>query len=175
MATARQRHVRTAVTLAVLCVVLGFMGIYGVKAATAPLPSGGGSAKGCSGAEKQVDRFVRRSEVQVSVFNAGRRKGLAGKTLQRLEDGGFRAGAAGNAPRKAKVRRAVVWTTRKDDTGARLVAAALGRRTKVVVTETDLGPGIDVLVGNKFRHLNRKAPKKLRLPQPKTTCVDVGA
>lgn len=175
MASPAQRHLRTAVVLLVLCGVVAFMAVYGVKAATAPLPGSGSSAENCSAAEKQVKRFVKRPEVQVSVFNAGRREGLAGKTLDRMERAGFRPGAAGNAPRKAKVRRAEVWTTRQDDTGAQLVARALGRRTKVVVTETDLGPGIDVLVGNNFRRLDPKAPAKLRLPKPKTTCIDIGS
>jgi hypothetical protein len=172
---AGNRHARTAVTLLVLCGVLAFMVVYGVKAATAPLPGSSSPTKDCSAAEKEVKRFVRRSDVEISVYNAGTRQGLATKTLDRLERAGFRPGEAGNAPRKAKVRRAVVWTTRAHDTGALLVARALGRNTKVVVTETDLGPGIDVLVGNKFRGVDRKAPERLRLPKPETTCVDIGA
>jgi hypothetical protein len=156
--------------------VLAFMVVYGVKAATAPLPgSGSGPSKDCSAAEKEVQRFVRRPQVEVSVFNAGRRQGLASETLQRLEGAGFRAGEAGNAPRRTKVRRAVVWTTRQHDTAAQLVARALGRHTKIVVTDTDLGPGVDVLVGNAFRRLDRSAPNKLRLPRPEKTCVDIGA
>lgn len=176
MATARQRQTRTAVTLLVLCGVLVFMMVYGVKAATAPLPGSSSSpTRDCSAAEKQVTRFVKRSAVEVSVFNAGRRAGLAGKTLDRLEHAGFRAGAAGNAPRSSKVRRAEVWTTHQGDTAALLVARTLGRHVKVVVTDTDLGPGVDVLVGNEFRGLNHHAPTRLRLPEPKTTCVDIGS
>lgn len=172
---ATNRHVVTAVTLLVLCGVLVFMVVYGVKAVTAPLPGSSSPTQDCSAAEKEVDRFVNRPEVEVSVYNAGSRQGLAGKTLNRLERAGFHPGAAGNAPRRAGVRRAVVWTTHQDDTAAKLVARALGRRTKVVVTDTDLGPGIDVLVGNGFRSLDRTAPTKLRRPTPKTTCVDVGS
>ena len=49
----------------------------------------------------------------------------------------------------------------------------LGRGTRVEVTKTDLGPGVDVLVGNKFQGLDKKAPKQIRLPKPVETCVEV--
>ena len=168
------RRLTTAITLVVLLVVLGGMAVYGIKHALAPLPGGSSSAEPtCSDTEKEVKQFLRRSEVQVSVFNAGKREGLAGTTLEKIEEAGFKAGNAGNAPRSADVRRAVVWTTEPNDYSARLVALALGPGTRVEVTETDLGPGIDVLVGNKFRGLNKKAPERIRLPRPIETCIEV--
>ncbi len=71
------------------------------------------------------------------------------------------------------MRRAVVWTTEANDPAATLVAQAFGPRTLVQVTKTDLGPGIDVLVGNRFRGLNPKAPNRIRLPAPVETCIPV--
>jgi len=168
------RRITTAVTLTVLVVVLAAMAVYGFRAATAPLPGADGPADDdCSTTEKEVKRFVRRDEVQVSVFNAGDRKGFAGTMLERLEEAGFRAGNAGNAPAGAKVPRVVVWTTEDDDASARLVARSFGPRTRVVVTETDLGPGVDVLVGNRLRGVDKSAPKKLKLPAAVETCVEV--
>ena len=150
------------------------MAVYGIKSALAPLPGSGPSSKPtCSDTEKEVKQFLRRSEVQVSVFNAGTREGLAGNTLEKIEEAGFKAGNAGNAPRSAVVRRAVVWTTQPNDSSAKLVALALGRGTRIEVTETDLGPGIDVLVGDKFQGLNKKAPQRIRLPRPIETCIEV--
>jgi hypothetical protein len=66
----------------------------------------------------------------------------------------------------------VVWTTEEDDSAAKLVAASLGRRTKIEITKTDLGPGVDVIVGNKFKGI-RKSPKKIRLADPVEKCVPV--
>jgi hypothetical protein len=154
--------------------VLGGMAVYGIKSALAPLPGGGpSSTPTCSDTEKEVKQFLKRNEVQVSVFNAGSREGLAGTTLEKIEEAGFKAGNAGNAPRSADVRRALVWTTQPNDSSARLVALALGRGTRIEVTETDLGPGIDVLVGDKFQGLNKSAPERIRLPKPIETCVQV--
>jgi len=168
-----RRKLTTGITLVVLVLLLGGMAIYGYKSALAPLPGATTSKKTCTGTEKQVKNFLGRGEVQVSVFNAGTRNGLASSTLDRIQRAGFKAGDAGNAPRSAQVRRAVVWTTQPNDTSARLVALALGPHTRIVVTETDLGPGIDVLVGNKFNGLARKAPARIRLPRPVETCIQV--
>jgi hypothetical protein len=167
------RKLTTAVTLAVLLVVLAAMAIVGFQQAMAPLPSLPSAEETCSAEEKEVQRFIRRNQVQVSVFNAGTRQGLAGTTLERLEEAGFRAGNSGNAPRSAKVRRAAVWTTEKDDRSARLVALAFGKRTRIVVTEQDLGPGVDVLVGNRFKGLKRDAPRRIRLAQSLEKCIPV--
>ena len=168
-----RRKLTTGITLVVLVLVLGGMAVYGFKSALAPLPGRSSSKQTCSGTEKQVKQFLRRGDVQVSVFNAGTRNGLASQTLDQIEGAGFKPGNAGNAPRSAQVRRAVVWTTQSNDSSARLVALALGPRTRIEVTQTDLGPGIDVLVGNKFKGLARKAPNRIRLPKPVETCIKV--
>jgi hypothetical protein len=169
-----RRRLTTGITLVVLVLVLAGMAIIGVKKALAPLPGDStASSSSCSGTEKQVQKFLTRSEVQVSVYNAGDRSGLAGQTLDKLEAAGFKAGNSGNAPHSANVRKAVVWTTQPDDASARLVALAFGPGTRVVETATDLGPGVDVLVGNKFKALDKKSATKVRLPHPVETCVPV--
>ena len=167
------RRITTAVTLLVLLAILCAMAVYGFRELTAPLPGVPSANETCSEDEKQIQEFLKRREVQVSVFNAGSRDGFAGATLEAAEEAGFLAGNAGNAPRSEEVRRAVVWTTKPDDPAAKLVAQAFGRRTQVEVTKTDLGPGIDVLVGNRFRGIDAKAPKRIRLPAPVETCIPV--
>ena len=167
------RRITTAVTLLVLLVVLAGMAVYGFDQFTAPFPGRASGKTTCSDVEKQVQGYLQRSEVQVSVFNAGTREGLAGATLEQIEEAGFRAGNAGNAPKGTQVRRAVVWTTKPDDPAAALVAQALGKRTPVEVTDVDLGPGIDVLVGNRFRELDRRAARRIKLAGPVETCVPV--
>ena len=123
----------------VLCVLLVAMAVVGFKAATAPVPGFEAGEEECSAVEKDVKKFVARGEVQVSVFNASNRSGLAGRTLDRLVERGFKPGNPGNAPDGVKVRRAVVWTTEEDDSSALLVARNLGTGVRVIVTEQDLG------------------------------------
>ena len=75
--------------------------------------------------------------------------------------------------RRMKFAILIVWTTEENDPAAKLVAQALGRRTPVEVTKTDLGPGIDVIVGNRFKRVDRKAPRRIRLADPVEKCVPV--
>ena len=174
----RRRHVVTGVTLLVLAGVLCLGAVYGVKSMFAPFPSTSSTATAkpsCApGAQKQVKAFLTRKDVQVSVFNAGSRSGLAGQTLASLEQAGFLGGDAGNAPATAKVSRAVVWTTKANDSAARLVAMALGHGAKVVVTTTDLGPGVDVIVGDRFNGLPRGTARRIALAKPVETCLQGG-
>lgn len=169
------RRVTTAATLAVMFVVLVVMAVVGYHAVTKPLPSLGSASASptCSAAETTKTFYVRRGDVTVSVYNAGGASGLARRTLAKLEDAGFKAGAIGNAPAGTKVRRASVLSTKPDNASARLVARALGAKTPVVQTDESFGPGIDVYVGPKFRHLAAHAPHKMKLPTPKVTCVKV--
>ena len=168
------RRVTTAVTMTILVLILIGMGWLGIHEATKPLPTADeGVTQRCTKDEISTKRFIRRSEVTVSVYNAGARKGFAGLTLQRLEDKGFRAGALGNAPSDTKVRRAVVLTTKADDPAARLVAITMGRGTKVEVVEETMGPGVDVYVGPRMRLLNQRAPARLKLDKPIVDCVQV--
>jgi hypothetical protein len=168
-----RRRLTTAITLVVLLFVLAGMALVGYRQLTAPLPAGPSASPTCNGPEKEVQGFIKRGEVQVSVFNASKRSGLAATTLDKVEQAGFVGGNAGNAPGSAKVRRAIVWTTEQDDVKAKLVATAFGPRTRIRVTKTDLGPGIDVLLGDKFEGMARKAPKRIKLPRPVETCVPV--
>ena len=48
---------------------------------------------------------------------------------------------------------AQIWTTRRKDAAARLVALQFGPAIKVKIKKVDLGPGVDVVVGNGFRKL----------------------
>ena len=121
------RKLTTAVTLVALLLVVIGMAAFGYKQLTAPLPDPPSAEEKCTGAEKEVQGYLRRKQVQVSVFNAGNREGFAGLTLEKIVNAGFRAGNAGNAPKSAEIRRAIVWTTEENDPAAKLVAQALGR------------------------------------------------
>lgn len=153
----RGRHVTTAVTLIVLVAILLLGGYYGAKSLFAPLPGDKPSASSSSSACKNTDvkkgQKIRAGQVEVSVFNAGTRAGLAEETQDKLAKRGFRRGEVGNAPSDAEVKRAQVWTTRRHDAAARLVAKQLGAGAPVKFVDRNLGPGVDVVVGNKFHKL----------------------
>lgn len=170
----QDRGVRSGVTLSVATLALALMAWVGVTQATKPLPKyDSGEKSSCS--EKEITRtfFVKKGDIVVSVYNAGARKGFAGKTLERLEYNGFRPGALGNAPDGMKYQHTVVFTDSSELAPARLVAAWLGPKTQVEQTDEEYGPGIDVFVGSKQGGINRKAPKRMKLDEPVETCIRV--
>ncbi len=155
--------------------VLGGMAVFGIKSALAPLPGSGSSSKDptCSDTEKEIKQFLKRSEVQVSVFNAGTREGLAGETLEKLEEAGFKAGNAGNAPGSAEVRRAVVWTTTPNDPSAKLVALALGGAPDRGHRDRPRSRQSTCWSATSSRGWTRRRRQRIRLPKPIETCIEV--
>ncbi len=166
------RRLTTAATLAGLVVIVVGMAVWGIKAATAPIKDTSTASKdpSCAASDQAEQQYVRRGQVTVSVYNTGKRAGRARVTLDKLESAGFKAGAIGNADANDNVVLAEVRTTEQDDKAALLVARALGRNVKVVVTDQDYGPGVDVFIGDRFNRLAKKAPVRLALDTPKSSC-----
>jgi hypothetical protein len=173
----RRRHIMTAITMVALCGLLALGLAVGVKTLFKPVPSlglGPAAAPSPTCDAQKVDKGdrVRATQIEVSVFNAGSRLGLAGDTLDQLGNRGFRKGEIGNAPSGAKVKHLQVWTIEKHDAGARLVAMQFGPHVKVHVKSKsqDLGPGVDVIVGDGFRGLVH-APRFVKVSKPQELCV----
>lgn len=170
-----RRHLTTGVTLVFLVALLVVAAVVGAKALFAPLPDSQPAASAspsptCRTKVVRKGQHIRSKQVAVSVFNAGTRARLAERTLTGLARRGFRRGEAGNAPAKVDLRFVQVWTTKKHDAAARLVAAQFGKHTLVRVVDRNLGPGVDVVLGNDFRGLE-KAPRSLTVSKKQTVCV----
>jgi hypothetical protein len=170
------RQVTTGVTLVVLCLVLAVGAVFGWKSLVSPLGSAEPTAQpspSCSMETVRAGQVVHASEVQVSVFNAGTRSGLATTTLASLAARGVKKGEAGNAPSDMAVRVVRVFSTKKIDPGALLVARQFGPKLEVRVSHRDLGPGVDVVVGNDFNKL-AKAEKSIKVHHEQTVCAPSG-
>jgi LytR cell envelope-related transcriptional attenuator len=168
------RRLRTGATLVVLAVVLCVMAVWGYRAATAPIEDTGSDATSttptCKPEDQKVSRFLTRGEVTVSVYNSGKRAGRAQETMTLFEHAGFKPGAVGNAPDGVDADRAAVYTTKSDDPAAELVAKALGKSTQVVHSDDELGPGVDVVIGDRFKRLDPAAPRRIELPDAEVSC-----
>lgn len=157
----------------VLCALLVSGAFWGWRQLTAPLAeetTTAGPTNECTVRKVRSGKRVKSTQVQVSVFNAGTRGGLADTTLARFTERGFVAGETGNAPVRLDVERAQVNARRSDDAAARLVARQFGPRVRVQVSRRDLGPGVDVVVGNAFRGL-ASAPPAVRLDRSQRLCL----
>lgn len=170
----QRRHVTTAITLLLLCGILVLGLVVGYKTLFSPLPgkdtNKADPTPSCSAQQGGKGQKVKTSQIQISVFNGGTRDGLAGVTLNQLARRGFQKGEVGNAPSGAKVRSVQVWTTDKNDAAARLVALQFGDKTQVHVKKADLGPGIDVVLGNGYHGLVH-APRTIKVRKSQNACV----
>jgi hypothetical protein len=170
-----RREITTAVTMMVLIAMLVAGAVWGWKSLFAPLPESvvaDEPAPTCASEQIQPGQRIKSVQVRVSVYNASNRSGLAGGTLDKLLNRGFVAGETGNAPADVDVRRVQVRTTEKNDPRARLVARQFGKDLKPKVVEEDLGPGIDVVVGDRFTKLI-KAPRAIQVRQRQEICVPI--
>ena len=166
------RQITTTVTMLVLCLVLALGAVWGWRSLFAPLPgiSGEPDAAACTTETVDPGQRIRSSQVKVSVFNAGDRSGLADKVRTALSKRGFKPGEVGNAPGDSDIGSVEVWSTEKKDAKAALVARQFGAKLRVRVTDTDLGPGVDVIVGNGFDKLV-KAKRSIRVRASQDVCV----
>jgi predicted secreted protein len=171
-----RRHVTTAVTMVVLIGILVLGVVIGVNSLLAPVPSNdtpsASPSPTCVTKTVRKGQRIRPAQVQVSVFNGGTRGGLAGQTMKALAKRGFTQGRVSNAPATAKVRRVQVWTTVRNDDAARLVALQFGRLTRVHVVRVDLGPGVDVVVGDSLHKLG-KGKRFVVVKKSSSVCVPI--
>jgi hypothetical protein len=158
---------RSAITLVVLLVLLLAGAAWGFSAAFAPFP-------GKVDSPLCVDRSVAKgtrvfpADVTVSVYNAGTREGLAGRVMQELTDAGFKQGVDANARPGTKVARAVIWASDRTNPAVALVASRLGGHPRVVKRAT-LGPGVNVVVGDRFTKVV-KGPRAVVAARAATIC-----
>jgi len=169
----RGRHITTGITLVVLLAILAVGAVIGAKTLFAPIDNNKSTpSPTCTPKTVKKGQRIHPHQVQVSVFNAGSHAGLAQRTMSKLAKRGFRRGEVGNAPSSTHVKRAQVWTRLHHDPAATLVARQLGKGTAVEVKHVNLGPGVDVVIGDGFRTL-AKAPKAVVAQRSSSVCTPV--
>jgi len=146
-------RLKSLLTLAALGLLLLVAATWGWTALTQPLPTDDSDAICVDQTFADGDR-ITRGDVTVSVLNAGTRNGLAGLTMNLLEEAGFARGQEGNAPDGAKVSSVQIWTEDRSSPAVRLVATHFKGKVRVVRREPTTA-GIQVVVGDAFEDLVR--------------------
>lgn len=142
---------RSAITISVLGLLLVVAAVWGWSAATEPLPAKVDTPI-CEQRAITAGTKVFPQDVTVSVYNAGTREGLAGRTMQLLVDEGFAKGTMGNVRTKDPVAAAQIWTTETDSPAVQLLASRLGRDAEIVHRDPP-GVGVALVVGDGFSDL----------------------
>ena len=159
---------RTPLTLLVLLVVLFGGAVYGWSAVVGGGDSDAQPPQDCSTRTLSPGGRLQASQVMVSVFNAGSVPGLATDTLRQLHKKGFESGVAQDAT--VKVRTVEIWSSTPDDPAVTLVARQFKGNAKIVNTESVLGEGINVIVGNHFKGVSKKAKTSIKVSEPAAVC-----
>jgi hypothetical protein len=157
---------RTALTLLVLVLLVIGGGALGWSAFTEPLPQRE-KAPVCTDVTVMPGDHLYPGQVTVSVLNASKREGLAGRTLAALADAGFSRGGTDNAPKGTKVSTSQIWAQDADSPAVALLQTYLPD-AEVVVKDSD-EPGITVVVGEDFGDLADGVPS-VAVTTPATVC-----
>ncbi|MEN8704687.1 hypothetical protein BKA08_001544 [Nocardioides marinisabuli] len=160
---------RSALTLAVLGLLLVVGVVWGWSAATEPLPESTTSDESCTPTTLEAGDKLYTDQVEVSVLNAGNRGSFAARVLAQLAARGFAEGTSGNAPGDAEVERVQVWAPDRSAPEVQLVLSTLGKKVPVVDREVT-APGVVVVVGDRFDKV-AKGRKKVTVQSTVEVCV----
>jgi hypothetical protein len=146
--TPAQARIRSAVTLAVLAVLLLGGVAWAWSAVSEPFPEREEAAT-CEKRQLRAGDKLYPDQVTVSVLNGGGPEGLADRTMTTLEQAGLARGELGNVPEDSEVTSVQVWSEDLDNPAVKLVLSYLGKTAKVVRRDAPL-PGVNVVVGENF-------------------------
>jgi hypothetical protein len=161
---------RTALTLAVLGLLVVVATLWGWSAFTEPFPEDE-PVPICENATVAAGSEVRRDQVVVSVFNGSGRSGLAGATSAQLEERGFVAGDVADSPQPAATTQ--IWSSDPTNPAVQLVQQQF--KGAQVVPGDPIGVGVVVVVGEKFTALRPKQVESVVAQADATICKATGS
>ena len=161
---------RSALTLAVLALLVVVATLWGWAAFTEPFPEDE-PVPVCENAAITAGSEVRRDQVVVSVFNGSGRSGLAGSTSAQLAERGFVAGDVADSPQPAATTQ--IWSSDPTNPAVQLVQQQF--RGAEVVPGDPIGVGVVVVVGEKFTALRKKQVESVVAEADATICKATGS
>jgi hypothetical protein len=161
---------RSALTLAVLALLVVVASLWGWAAFTEPFPEDE-PVPICENATITAGSEVRRDQVVVSVFNGSGRSGLAGSTSAQLAERGFVAGDVADSPQPAATTQ--IWSSDPTNPAVKLVQKQF--KGAEVVPGNPIGVGVVVVVGEKFTALRKKQVESVVAESDATICKATGS
>ncbi|GAB3014567.1 hypothetical protein GCM10011376_07700 [Nocardioides flavus (ex Wang et al. 2016)] len=161
---------KSALTLTGLTVLVLVAAVWGWAALTEPLPREEPVAI-CEDETVTAGSEVRRDQVVVSVFNGSGRSGLAGATSAQLGERGFVEGDVGDSPLPADTTQ--IWSAEPRNPAVVLVKRQF--RNATVVQGDALGPGVVVVLGERFQGLRNKQVESVVAKADATYCRATGS
>ncbi len=157
------RMVRTPLTLLVLLGVLCYGAWWGYTNLLKPVPPTPPTP--CVN-QKVSAGVLRSTQVTVSVYNGGTKKGLAGDVGRSLRSRGFKVSSTGNTGQKIEQTIVVGAGAKNPEV---LLVQSFFKKSKIKVDKR-ADHSVDVLVGNDYGGFNKKA-KPAYSVKAKTVCL----
>jgi hypothetical protein len=157
------RIARTPVTLLILLGVLCYGAYWGYTNILKPIPP---TPPTPCVAQRVTGGQLKSSQVTISVYNGGDRKGLAGDVGRAMRDRGFRVTRTTNTAEK--IQQTVIVGADARNPEVQLVKGFFKNAT--VRSDKRADHSVDVLVGNKYGGFNKKA-KTTYTVKTKTVCL----
>jgi hypothetical protein len=170
---------KAPITMLVLLVLLLGAALYGWQTIISPGTEDETTTQPHKARCDDVQQFrrgerIRSDDIVVNVYNAGSIANLASDTLSDLETRGFQSGVADNAPSTVDASNVTIVTTTKQAPEVQLVALQFKGQIEYT-SGPALEPGIDVVVGDVFKGIDKGAKKMLRVKRDVSTCSSVGS
>lgn len=153
---------KTPVTLVVLLVILLGSAYYGWQAvtetatsATPTTPTTTPKTTKCKHTTTRKAQRVQATDIVVNVYNAGSVSGLASATSSDLSAKGFQSGEVTDAPAGVQATNVTILAKATRSPEVRLVANQF--EGPVAFRKDDIGPGVDVVVGDAFQAVDAQA------------------
>lgn len=156
---------KSLVTLLVLTGLLVAAALWGWQAATEPFPDSDPPPL-CTDVTVPAGTQVFRDQVAVSVYNGSGRSGLAGATLDQLEERGFVGADEDNAP--DTINGVQIWSDTPKNAAVQLVARQF--KAAKIVPGKALGRGVVVVLGESFKSLRKKDVESVTAIESSTFC-----
>jgi len=165
-------RLRTSLTLMTLVALLVAGSVVGWRLLTSNAPGLGSDDPACEDQAAPEDTKLRATDVRVNVYNAGSISGLASSTMRSLSRRGFVEGVVDNAPGRTKADNVLLLDPQPKSAPVRLVAAQFEGDVVTRRVREDLGEGVDVIVGDRFRGLNDAARTFVTVRGDTEACVE---
>jgi LytR cell envelope-related transcriptional attenuator len=157
------RIARTPVTLLILLGILCYGAYWGYTNVLAPVPPA--PPEPCIN-QNVKDGKLESSQVTVSIFNGGDRKGLAGDVGRAMRKRGFKVDNVTNTAEK--VQETVIVGAKTDNPEVKFVKTFF-KKAKVRA-DGRADHSVDILVGNKYGGFNSKAKTTYKV-KARTVCL----
>lgn len=125
----------------------------------------------CDDRMLQTGAMLNSNYLTVNVYNASEKSGVANRVRINLERNGFLGGIVANYQGQLKPKNVMIFAQDKSDPKVKLLAKQFKGKVEFAPADFETKPGMNVVVGPKFKGVKKDAPTTLKVATPIKVCV----